>query len=1504
MMKTKRWLAPAMMALAGLTLLLASALLSRSSVTVAAAPPAIPTSTLARIPGVVPGSVLAAPDLIVEDITYDPANPGVGESVDITVTVKNQGDASGPGFYVYLYVDPADQPPTSTTSYTSRTYWGLPVNPGASFKWVHTNHTFAVDGSHPVYAWVDRDNDVAESDETNNLTGPVFIPVGQVHGPDSYEDDDLCSQANPIPVDGTEQQHNLYPAPDKDWVKFDAIGGVTYRVQAIADGADARLVVELHGTCASPPSFGSGAEFDFTAPADGTYYIKVEHVLADYGPDTDYRLRVTAQGLCNGYHEPNNACVTAADIAVDAAPQVHSFCQVSDDDWVRFQTTAGSTYIISATNVGVNADAQLSLCTLCDASPVLTDGQRLEYIALTDGVAYVRAQNLNPATYGPGTEYKLQVVWVSDCTPDAYEGDDTAAVASTLIAGGAAQTHNLCPAGDVDWAKLDATAGVTYTLETFNLGDAADTVLCLFDAAGAVQLACDDDSGPGNGSRITWQAPAQDTYTLRVTDYDATEDFAQARHVAGPDTRYDLHAFVGSCIPDPSEPDDTQATARPIPADGRKQAHNTCLAGDVDWVHFAASAGSYVIETTDLASDADTFVELYNASGQRLAFNDDYGPDTASRIHYTFSSGGTYYIKVRHYNPTRSGTGTEYSLRIYQGNPPPPTLTPTPPPTVTPTPTPDPSQVQTVILVNRERVAALYEETAATQLMDTLDTLAVHSSVQGEVIRLDLNDTVSAAYADWVADETDVTKANQVTAAIRGVIMSYLEQHDSVEHIVLVGDDRLLPFRRIPDNTPRSDHLERDYARVDDDHPTGAALRANYFLSDDYYADREPTPFQGRELYIPDLGLGRLIETPDEIIAFIDAFLADPQVTVGDGGSRVLITGYDFVQDTAYATCADWGADLGTGNVDCTLIGYSWPLSEYRARQLSADPPYKVQCICGHANHYREGAPGWGQFIGADEISSALSDLSRGLIYTLGCHSGLNVPPDNDIGPLDLPQAFVQKLANYVANTGYGWGLRGAIGLSEKLMRLYTEELRREGYVSIGRALAAAKRRYYQEEQGFTGYDEKILEESVFYGLPMYRLNTGSALGPADDPFPSVDIGSSLPGAFGDEAVVSGTVSVQLVGAFGPSDVMSREVTSDGIYYLLDGHIHAVPGQPAQPLLYADVTAANWPARSAVFRGGEYETLSNYDPVIVSPVNDYLTETAEAPFGELGWYPPVPVGLQNHRGESSLVGQMGQYDPSSQQARLYGAMELDLYYSLSTDREPPQFTVVDGLYDRATGRVNVKVGANDPAGVQRAVATYTSGDGSWDSVELSFDTSLHKWTGSLPGDTNLRYFVQVVDGAGNVAQEANKGLYFSPAVDPTSQSYFVKTVTPQGWVDYGDELTYTLVMSASPGTQVGFYDPLEGTAFTRFVELPTGVITHTGGVITGTLMVTPTNQITISFVVRVGVPGTAGWTVPVNNRACVYPLGGTLGYCVWSNEVTNLAFRPYGIYLPMVLRSP
>jgi hypothetical protein len=69
-------------------------------------------------------------------------------------------------------------------------------------------------------------------------------------------------------------------------------------------------------------------------------------------------------------------------------------------------------------------------------------------------------------------------------TPDGFEPDDTTATAAPITVNGAAQTHTLYPAGDVDVVSFSATAGTTYTVETFRLTNGADTFIELLDSNG------------------------------------------------------------------------------------------------------------------------------------------------------------------------------------------------------------------------------------------------------------------------------------------------------------------------------------------------------------------------------------------------------------------------------------------------------------------------------------------------------------------------------------------------------------------------------------------------------------------------------------------------------------------------------------------------------------------------------------------------------------------------------------------------------------------------------------------------------------------------------------------------------------------------------------------------------------------------------------------------------------------------------------------------------------
>ena len=135
----------------------------------------------------------------------------------------------------------------------------------------------------------------------------------------------------------------------------------------------------------------------------------------------------------------------------------------------------------------------------------------------------------------PQAEYTINVCPV---TADAYENDDSYQSASTIDAGGTAQSHNFHVTENQDWVKFDADEGSQYVIQTENVGGYADTVLYLYDTDGSTLLAYNDDyEGLGWASFIEWSAPADGTYYIKVEHFDP--------HAAGCETVYTLSVGLG-----------------------------------------------------------------------------------------------------------------------------------------------------------------------------------------------------------------------------------------------------------------------------------------------------------------------------------------------------------------------------------------------------------------------------------------------------------------------------------------------------------------------------------------------------------------------------------------------------------------------------------------------------------------------------------------------------------------------------------------------------------------------------------------------------------------------------------------------------------------------------------------------------------------------------------------------------------------------------------------------
>ena len=270
-----------------------------------------------------------------------------------------------------------------------------------------------------------------------------------------------------------------------------------------------------------------------------------------------------------------------------------------------------------------------------------------------------------------------------------------------------------------------------------------------------------------------------------------------------------------------------------------------------------------------------------------------------------------------------------------------------------------------------------------------LQELALHWRVKGAVYDLSPDAGLVGLYSRWDAAVANASepaldrerKANAVLfgchpLAGTGALPSWCAEeangiHDillslkstlyrNLTYVVVVGDDRLIPFGRLSDQTDHGEETYPDTAAKDvtSTSSVGKALKAGRFLSDDPLAVEDVVDtddLDGSYLFIPDFAVGRLVERPDEMVKTVSTFLGqDGVLDLTALSKKVLVTGYDFLDDGAKAVKDRWRGVFSTG-VDTSLIGTGWGQAELR-QKLSEG--YGLLSLSGHATHYEEGVPG------------------------------------------------------------------------------------------------------------------------------------------------------------------------------------------------------------------------------------------------------------------------------------------------------------------------------------------------------------------------------------------------------------------------------------------------------------------------------------------------------------------------------------------------------------------
>ena len=719
--------------------------------------------------------------------------------------------------------------------------------------------------------------------------------------------------------------------------------------------------------------------------------------------------------------------------------------------------------------------------------------------------------------------------------------------------------------------------------------------------------------------------------------------------------------------------------------------------------------------------------------------------------------------------------------------------------TVTPASGPIPAGTQTLLLANRERLTREFGTTDANALLGQLDAFATRSDVKGHVVLVDGSAGVRSAYSAWDLNPCGLGRPNLVVRAINDSVDALLgptgsPARSTVQNLVVIGGDEQIPMARLIDNTELSNEVEYGAElRRPNPTPPGApistpqtvALASRSLLSDDPYAALEPKLFGPDVVYPPDLSIGRLVETPAEIGGVLTQFGASTGRLAPDSA---LVTGYGFLSDGAQGVRDGLaGAVPPEANRDGSLINDTWTAGGLTAKVVTPTDPADLISLNAHFDHHRllpaegdanPGAPLFGTGDLPAPPPGQPGRLAGRVVFSMGCHSGTGAP-DFYLGSsggdaLDWPQVMAQQRAVWVANSGFGYGDTEVVAYSERLMTTFATRL--GNGERAGEAMRLAKQDYLGSGIA-NSYDAKALTQIIYYGLPMYRVGSGSPTPP-----PPAFVATVADPRAGGLASHTTTVDPQLslqtaddssqyIAAIDPSEPTA----------LLQQQTQVVDGRPIQPRVDVDVTAQGLVARGAVL---DALTMTS-QPLTVTIARPVVDSSAREPAipGIDSAYPSTfqnVTAFEDARGDrNNLVLIPGQFLPDASAAtrpnvgtqRSFTSLTSTVYYAAPGDTDDIQPIISATSGSASGGGVTFRATAADAtrsgAGAVRRVSVLYLDGATWRSTELAQTAPGEFVGGGAASNSAVDYLVQAVDASGNVAVSSNKAILFTSGAAPS-----------------------------------------------------------------------------------------------------------------------------------------
>ncbi len=197
---------------------------------------------------------------------------------------------------------------------------------------------------------------------------------------------------------------------------------------------------------------------------------------------------------------------------------------------------------------------------------------------------------------------------------------------------------------DEDWFVYTALKDA-YVFFVAEGTDDFDSCMELYNP-GKRSLASNDDYGDSYDAGIVYQVKTGETIYIKVFGYDGETGF------------YSFSAGTIQIDDQNMEPNDTMGQAYPVEPKAEAYKGFFMSSNDVDWYKITVPPeDKMLLIYTD--SDLDTYITLYDETGEVVAEDDDGGSGYNARLSFVVS-GGTYYIELEELD----GTTGPYSLYI------------------------------------------------------------------------------------------------------------------------------------------------------------------------------------------------------------------------------------------------------------------------------------------------------------------------------------------------------------------------------------------------------------------------------------------------------------------------------------------------------------------------------------------------------------------------------------------------------------------------------------------------------------------------------------------------------------------------------------------------------------------------------------------------------------------------------------------------------------------------